>query len=173
MAKEIHIKGLSALQAFLNVLPQKIQKNILRGALRAGAKVVRKAAKELAPVAEPSRKNKRKYGGYAGALRDSIRHGTEGRLVGGKVMAYVRAGSGAKKSKSVYYAHMVEYGTKPHWNNEAKTKWHPGARPKAFLRPALDGQAKNAVIACGNYIKNRLSLRNGLDTSDIQIGDDE
>lgn len=41
------------------------------------------------------------------------------------------------RSKDGWYAHMVEYGTKPHWMK--KRKWmHPGAKPAPFMKPAWD-----------------------------------
>ena len=43
---EIRVKGLAELQDFLDKLPQKIETNIMRGALRAGAKPVLEAAKK-------------------------------------------------------------------------------------------------------------------------------
>ena len=45
MGELIHVKGLSALQALLDTLPVKMEKNIMRGALRAGAKPVAEAAR--------------------------------------------------------------------------------------------------------------------------------
>lgn len=37
--------------------------------------------------------------------------------------------------KAGWYAHMVEYGTKPHWM--PKRQWmHPGAKPYPFMVPA-------------------------------------
>ena len=49
------------------------------------------------------------------------------------------------------------------------TVFHPGAKPKPYMRPALDARAQDAVIAAGEYIKKRLATKNGLDTSDITI----
>jgi hypothetical protein len=49
---------------------------------------------------------------------------------------------------------------------------HPGARPKAFMRPAADTQAQAALIAVGEYMKKRFT-KAGLDTADITVeGDD-
>lgn len=39
------------------------------------------------------------------------------------------------------YAHLVEYGTKPHMIGKV---FHPGAQPKPFMRPAFHTQAENA-----------------------------
>ena len=50
---------------------------------------------------------------------------------------------------------------------------HPGIAPRPFMRPALDGQGKNAIVAAGEYIKKRLAKKHGLDTADIAIEAEE
>lgn len=150
----------------LQALPIKIEKNIMRGAMRAGAKVVLEQAKVNVPVAAPSDRNRERYGGYAGALRDSLRVGTRARK--GRVTSYVRAGGTKTKSGAdVYYAHWVEYGTKPHSNG--KRGMHPGARPHPFLRPAADTAQGEAVVAVGKYIYRRLEQRGGWALEDIVV----
>ena len=80
----------------------------------------------------------------------------------------------------------MEYGTKAHTIRPKSEKgWlsflgifakkieHPGARPHPFMRPALDAQATNAVIATAEYMKKRLSDKHSLDTSHIVIDGDE
>jgi len=186
----IHIKGLRQLGEFMQTLAPKLERNVLRGALRAGATVIRDAAKENVPVGAPSSRNKKQYGGYEGALRDSIRSGAMVQLKKGRVMAYVRAGGKSRKAKAdTYYAHIVEYGAVAHrigskkYNNRLYIdgKWvqgpvnHPGTKGtvKPYLRPALDAEAQRALLVIGNYIKHRLATKHGLDTKDIQVGDDE
>ena len=44
MADPVHVKGLSDLQAFLDQLPAKVERNVMRGGLRAGANVIKPAA---------------------------------------------------------------------------------------------------------------------------------
>ena len=189
---EIHVKGLQDLHKLLQMLPAKIEANVLRGALYAGAKVIRDEAKQLAPVAPPTGKNRRLYKGYAGALRDSIRAGAMVDRKAGKVYAYVRAGSHGKtrkgKGADAYYARWVEYGTAAHviraraggpsasvLNRRMKrgslrigdayvgaSVMHPGARPRPFLRPALDSKAREAVVAAAVYMRKRLATKHGL-----------
>lgn len=169
----INVKGLAELQKFLDQLPAKIEANILRGALRAGAKPIRDAAKASAPVGEPSETNKQKYKLYSGALRDSIR--ISGRLDKrkGSVAVSVKAGGKVKSTGAdVFYASFVEFGTKPHSLSESGGL-HPGMTGNPFMRTALDSQASNAVVAAGEYIKKRLATKQGLDTADITIEADE
>ncbi|MEO8101333.1 MAG: HK97-gp10 family putative phage morphogenesis protein [Betaproteobacteria bacterium] len=182
MTDEFAVKGLDKLNEFLQQLPVKIEKNVLRGALRAGAKVIMARAKQNVPVSPPNSENARLYGGYAGALRDSMKITVRAR--GGTVTASVKAGGKTKRGGDAFYAHMVEFGTSAHLINGklggslflgglfAKQVMHPGARPHPFLRPAMDAAAQPAVIAAAEYMKKRLETKEGLDTSDIVIGDE-
>lgn len=169
---DINVKGLKELNALLQSLPVKIEKNILRAAMRQGAKVIADQARANVPVAAPSDRNRERYGGYAGALRDSIRVG--GRSRRGRVTAYIRAGgTKTKRGADVFYAHWVEYGTRPHANG--KRGFHPGARPRPFLRPAADTAQADAVVAIGKWVYHRLETRGGFGNAlaDISVGVDE
>lgn len=163
MDDTVNIKGLKDLGTFLQQLPLKLEKNILRSALRAGARVIADEAKRNVPV-----KN--------GKLKASIRTGSN--ISKGNVEAYARAGgksSGKGKDKSAFYAQFVEYGTAAHIIKAGKTKpvliftardgkkiettqvSHPGAVAKPFLRPALDSKGKQAVEAVNKRIRDRLT----------------
>ncbi|MBK7493596.1 MAG: HK97 gp10 family phage protein [Nitrosomonas sp.] len=112
---EIKVKGLDELQSFLDQLPAKVEANIMRAALRAGAKPILAAAKANVPVGEPSRKGAELYKHYSGALRDSIRVSARIDRREGKVTASIKAGGKVGKTgANVFYAHMVEFGTRPH-----------------------------------------------------------
>lgn len=149
MVSELHVSGLSELDRLLKELPAKIEGNIMRGAVRAGAKVMEARAKELVPVDD-------------GDLRDSIKVSTKSKR--GRVSATVRAGG-----KKAFYAHMVEFGTARHFIKPRKRKSlffaglarevvdHPGASPKPFMRPALDSGQAEAVNAAADYIRKRLA----------------
>ena len=177
---EIHVTGLAELQKFLDELSPKIERNILRGALRAGANVIKATAKANCPIGPPNKENAKLYGGYEGSLQASIRVGT--RAKGGKVTAYVKAGGKNGGKADAYYAHMVEWGTRPHVISAKPGHMlafgggflhsvdHPGTKPHPFMRPALDTQAANAVVAAAEYMKARLATKEGLDTADIEIG---
>lgn len=159
MSDEI-VTGLAPLQQYLDQLPAKVERNVLRGALRAGAKVELAEAKRLVPVEQG--------GKHPGALRDSLRIKTSSR--GGVVKAIVAAGS-----KVAYWAHWVEFGTARHFIKPKNRKSlflaglfkegvdHPGAKKKPFMRPALDNTANGAIAAVGAYIRNRLSTKEGID----------
>lgn len=158
------VKGLAELQKMLDTLPAKIERNIVRGALRAGMKPIMAHAKENAAFA-------------SGEMRDGLKIKTRAR--GGKVTVSLKA-----TGKHAFVAHMVEYGTNPHTitgklggplslgDQIVKSVNHPGQSARPFMRPALDTQSTAALTAAGEYIKKRLATKHGLDTADIDIGDE-
>jgi len=168
---EQHIKGLKELNAFLQQLPVKIERNVLRGALRAGA------VKELLPEAQA---NLMGVGAVdTKELLNGLRVGT--RAKGGIVTGYVKAGG-----PHAYLAHWVEYGVRAH-NIAAKLKgWlsfgnvfvkevaHPGIKPRPFMRPALDRSGTAAVNEAARYMRDRLESKHGLDRFiDVEVEGDE
>ncbi len=159
---DIEIKGLAELQKALDELPAKIERNVLRGGLRAGSNVIAEEARRLCPEAPPTMASV-KHGGRIGDLKRSIRVSMRVSSKTGTVRARVKAGN-----KKAFYAHMVERGTARHWIKPKNRKSlffaglarevidHPGARPKPFLRPAFDAKARAAIEAMADYIRARL-----------------
>ena len=162
---EVRVTGLSELQGFLETLPTKIQNNVMRGALRAGMNVVKDSAVQGAAHA-------------TGIMREGIKVTTRNRA--GVVSASVKA-----KGKHAPLAHLVEYGTAAHrisakdgsalsfGGGAVQHVDHPGQRARPFMRPALDAQGGNAVVAAAEYMRTRLANQYGLDTADILIEGDE
>ena len=146
---EIEVKGLAGLQALLDELPARVEGNVVRGGLRAAAKVVEAEAKRLCPV------------GKSGDLRESIRVSLRSKH--GRISATVKAGNAR-----AFYAHMVEFGTARHWikpkNRKSlfvagllrETVDHPGAKKEPFMRPAIDGKAGEAIDAMAAYLRERI-----------------
>ena len=161
MSRDINITGGDDLFAALQALPVKLEKNIMRGAMRAGAKLMLEDARAKCPVSPPSGVASKKYGAKEGELRDSLRISTGAK--NGKVYAFVKAGN-----KAAFYARMVEYGTVPHEEPlGAKHALmlggtfrdainHPGADAHAFKRPAFYGNADNSIAQVADYIGARL-----------------
>lgn len=151
MAEET-ITGGRELDAFLQQLPIKAEKNILRAALRAGINEFKKDAQQKVPVDE-------------GDLRRSIRVTT--RTKKGTVYASLKAGG-----RKAPHAHLVEFGTTAH-KIMAKKKSalvvngrlvrevdHPGAKAQPFMRPSFDTGASPALAAVGSKIRERLTKEN-------------
>lgn len=167
---ETTVKGLAELQRALDSLPAKLEANIMRGALRAGAKVLAAEAK-------------RNVHSVSGALADSIRVGTKSRR--GTVVGRVVAGGKSKLARNggdAFYGRFVEYGTAAHVIRAKNGKLlalgvskvnHPGAKKKPFMRPAMDTQAQPALEAVREYIRNRLSSKHGIDVpAPLEEGDE-
>lgn len=160
---ETHVKGLADLQRFLDQLPEKMERNVVRGAFRHAMRGV------VLPAARGNINN------VSGELARSLKVGS--RASRGEVKAYV--------STRVFYARFVEYGTKPHTirardggalsfgGGFVESVEHPGARPAGggmgFMRAALDSQAAAAVLAAGQYMKQRLATKHGLDASEVLL----
>lgn len=175
-----HILGLSDLQKVMRTLPEKLERNVMRGALRAGMNVVKPVAQANAARA-------------SGLMANGLRVGT--RSKGGKVWSYLRAGG-----PHGFLARWFEFtGARPHFitarggdygvtrvanrlerrgflrigTTFATSVRHPGFAARPFMRPALDSQATSAVVAAAEYMKKRLATKHGLDTSGIMIEGDE
>ncbi len=162
---DVSLKGFAELEKALSQLPEKIERNIVRSALRMAAKVVEAEAKRQVPV-------------RSGRLRDSIR--TSVKLQKGRPVATVKVGG--KEKGQPFYAHLVEFGTAAHVIKAApgkalaigtgtlKSVDHPGATAKPFMRPAFDAATAAAVQAFGEQVKRRLT-KQGIETPDIGVED--
>ena len=155
-ASDQTIGGGRELDNFLQQLPVKVERNIMRSALRAGANEFKKEAQSKVPV-------------DTGALRRSLKVST--RVKGSTVTATLKA-----SGKIAPHAHLVEFGTKPHkiapkgkkgalliGSNVVGAVNHPGAKPKPFMRPSFDGKAGAAIQATGAQIRSRLT-KEGINT---------
>lgn len=162
MAKNLHIIGAKELSEALALLPANIERNIMRGALRAGAKVIFDDAKQNAPV-------------DGGDLKESLRISTNRKK--GEVSASVKAGN-----KKAWYYHFVEFSTQPHIIRAKNAKYlrfmakdgtsvrtqqvnHTGTLEQPFMRPALDKKNAEAIVKTGDYIRKRLG-KEGLPVPD-------
>lgn len=158
---EVRVKGLKELNDFLQQLPARIEANVLRSALRAGANVVKEEVKRRVPV-------------RTGTLRDGIKVSTRSRR--GRVTARVRT-----TGKHAYIAGWLEFGAAAHrikakgkgmffGGRFAKFVDHPGIQPRPFMRPALDSMAQEAVMAAAQHMRKRLATKHGLtQAADVEL----
>jgi HK97 gp10 family phage protein len=176
------LKGGPELLAFLDQLPTKLVKKVMRGAMRAGARPIQKEARLRIP---------KKSGLSAKSIKidTSIRDGV--------VKATVKM-----TGKHSYVGPLIEHGVAPHFisvdpgqtasagslpligrgtrkgkisvggvNARVKrgslvingkfvggTVHHPGVAAHPFMRPALDTKAEEAVNAIGQYVAYRLTI---------------
>jgi HK97 gp10 family phage protein len=159
------VPGLADLFKQLDELPVNIEKKLLRGALRAGQKVIMDLAKVNVPVSPPSKEDAKNWGAYAGALRDSIKISTRINRRTGQAEARLTAGN-----KKAFYATFVEFGTKPHQITSYQGKrllgtpghpvyvvHHPGAKKIPFMRNAIDAGVQGATVAFADYLRTRVN----------------
>lgn len=149
MADNLNISGGRELDEALRTLAVKVERNILRSALRQGANAYKDEVKQNIPV-------------DSGDLRRSVRVST--RSKGGTVYASVKIGN-----KKAWYAHLVEFGTRAHKikpkNAQAlafggaivREVDHPGSRAKPFARPAFYSKSAAAIAAVAAQIRKRLT----------------
>jgi HK97 gp10 family phage protein len=175
---EFEVTGLAELYAALQELPVRIERNITRGALRAGAAIFRDEARANVP------KN-------SGFLRKSIKSESDVRY--GKAYGYVRID---RNKGGAFYAHMLEFGTASYYAGSGRSKRqpyripkatigrkktantvskrlkfntpggfvirnaviHPGIKPTFFMRKAFDRKQKEAMDAFKVYVQNRLPI---------------
>jgi HK97 gp10 family phage protein len=120
----------------------------MRSALRRAAKPIRDRAIDLVPV-------------QTGALKKSIRF--RSRKVKGAILGFVEAGS-----SEAFYAHLVEFGTSPHFQKkstrfkrgggqERRKRIHPGTAESPFLRPAFDENHREATRVFADDLRERIT----------------
>ena len=146
MAEVENVTGLRELEAALKSLPDRIARNVLRGAVAAGAAVVRQEARDLAPKSEGPQPE----GHVSGTLKRAIYQKQireRSSLLQQTFFVGVRRGRSAKSSAKgvidAWYAHFVEFGTSK-----------MSARP--FMRPAFEGKKRSAVDAIRAYLLSRI-----------------
>jgi HK97 gp10 family phage protein len=177
------VKGREEVRAYIRQIPVALEAKVLRGAARAGARVIADEAKSRSISSE-----------VAGAVKISTRQDVPGRVVA-KVQV---------KGPNAYLAPWLEYGTDPHFItvdasqrqgigtrrlNQAvreaegdgsmviggkfvgDTVFHPGARPYPFLRPALDAKQAEAIAAAQAHIDGALAA-NGLNGPELPESDE-
>lgn len=155
--REESVVGGRELDDQLQTLAPKLQKNVQRTALRAGAKVFLGEVQARIPVA-------------SGQLRASAR--ITSRVQAGTVSASVKVGNFV-----AWYAHIVEFGTRPHvirarpgnamrfGGVTTRRVDHPGTRARPFMRPAADAGFSSAIAAYTKKLRERMT-RQGLNVPD-------
>jgi hypothetical protein len=174
------VRGKAAVQRFIERVPGELQSKVLRGAARAGAKVVADEIKVQTPSEE---------------VRDGLRMRSQ-QPDAGRIVVKIDVKPGWARSVGTW----LEYGTAPHFitvddsqregmsasrinklgkggtlvisgKPVGKTVHHPGARPHPAFRPALDLKEGEAIEAAQGYINSRVSragIRPGHEAGDAE-----
>jgi HK97 gp10 family phage protein len=174
MAELVNVKGLKELQQSMKTLSANVAKNVLRGAVNSGARVVRDQARSNAPVLHAAIPSHQPPGTLKRSIVASF---IRERSNQNQSMFYVTVRQGKKyrgqgkrqtKSQDAYYGAWVELGHyfvahKPSGTSykqhrkvqHAKGVWVP-AHP--YLRPAYEAKKYESVDAMKQYIENRLPV---------------
>lgn len=163
-----NVSGLKELDAILKTLPAKVEGNVMRGALRAGQKVLLQGAQAelLAAGAVDS-----------GELLRSLRIR---QAVRSKKFGWVRMNLIAG-NKQAWYAHLLEYGTASYYTGRGRSirkpykikpkkqpgallfggvvreeVTHPGIKPRPFMRNTADRYSRGAIDAVAAYLRKRV-----------------
>jgi HK97 gp10 family phage protein len=159
------VLGLEDVRAKLKELPKRLGINVVRRGLLAASGVIRDRARQNAPVrtgalkrsiisrTNNARRNKDEYRAEVTISKAAYRMNDQGKLY--------RRKSTTKNGKvyergDIYprnYAHLVEFGTKPHIltpknrknSNYRGPKHHPGAKPNPFMTRARDEGFEPAI----------------------------
>lgn len=178
----VRIDGIADLKAACRQFPKNIQNNIMRGALRAGGNVIAAEARRRVPV---------KLGQLQASIRVSVRPTKSGIVASVKAGDRFRVFKGkGKPSKGAayrtarpgggfdyhapFYAHFVEFGTKPHIIKPRYARRlafvvasrlvsvpmvrHPGAKPRPFMGPAFAAKWRGALSTIETYMAKRIPI---------------
>lgn len=173
----------------MDKLPVRVEARILRGALRAGMRVVLPAARRRIHsvsgllAAGLGMSTRLRNGRATCTIYTAGPHGYIGRFLEFGVRAHfisvseneknvnlrlsARRGRIVRESMRTLNRRTLIIGS----NFVGPTVRHPGL-PKgkyAFMRPALDEQAGAAVFAAAEYMRQRLETKEGMDVADIDI----
>lgn len=133
------IEGLAELERKMKLLPEKVARNALRAGVNAGAQVIKKEAKRLAPV-------------DTGNLAKRAIYVTRSRREGSRTKEVYKVGvrvgeKEAEKNRDAYYWFMLEYGTEK-----------MAAQP--FMRPAFENKKLEAIEAMRKKLAQRIDKAN-------------
>jgi len=152
-------RGGAAVRRYMAQLPAELERTVLRGAARAGGKVLVDGAKERSISSDVDdaivMKRKSEPGritviitvekGWARSVANWLEYGTDAHFIsvakedrGGKSVARINA---TDKRSMIIGGKFV-----------GDTVFHPGAKPHPFLRPTLDIDGPKAVAEAQNFI---------------------
>ena len=123
---DVAVLGMDAILKKLKVLPERVQKNVLTGAIRASASSIAKEMKANVPK-------------DTGTLKKSI--GVVKRKTKDKTLVHFTVAPRIKKGG--FIAHFIEFGT-----------LKMSAKP--FIRPAYENKGEETIDVAKNYMTKRL-----------------
>lgn len=153
MPEIVKIEGLAELARALQELPRNIGRNVLRGAVRASAAMIKNETKLRAPV-ETGQLKRAIYEKHIREESDLYRQTFKVGVRSGKKYQAGQGKRTAKTAMDAYYAPWVEFGHHARGKKGGERgRWVPG-RP--FMRPAWDANRRRAVDVMADYLRKRL-----------------
>lgn len=152
----IQIDGLRELELRLLQLPEKLEKKILQESVRAGARVIQKEAKAIAPVSVAPHILK----SYASAVFkkfDSSKMGVW--ILPGNLKKMIRVKIDNSKSRGYAITYEVYVKNKDAWYwkfQEFGTSKLPPHNGTGFMRPAFENMKLLAIAEINQQIRNRM-----------------
>ncbi len=154
---DVQVQGMNELLANLRIIPERIQKNVLTGGVRASAKPIIAKARSLVPK-------------DTGTLKKSI--GVTKFRPRNRNFVWFQVSPRISDSNDWWYAHLIEFGTyakrvKPlsratHYGGERAFKRNAliakgfGIVPSAFMRKAYEQEGDNTISFLKNYMRERI-----------------
>jgi hypothetical protein len=164
----VKVRGKSEVRAYMAGLPAQIT-SVLRGAARAGGKVIAEEAKarvvsqEVADdIVIRSRMDDSRIvvtitvkKGFSWSIGLWLEQGTDAHFI--TVDDRQRGGRGIRRINQQVRAAGGDGSLVIGGQFVGTTVWHPGAQPHPFLRPALDVKEGEAIRAAQSYINARIA----------------
>lgn len=153
------VRGMADVQRFLRQLPAEIENKVLRGAARAGGKIILAEAKERSVSSDVDdalvMRSKVESGritmkitvrkGWGRAIANWLEYGTDAHFI--TIAKDERRGMSVGRFNSTAKRTMIIGG-----KFVGETVFHPGAKPHPFLRLSLDLKGDEAIAAAQSYI---------------------
>ena len=152
---EERVLGLQEVNKKLEQIPVKLQKKLIRQALRKGVNIFRDAARQVVPK-------------KTGKLRRAIKSAS---AKSSKDQIGMKVGIDYKIAR---YGTVVEFGSRPHEIKAKKGKLlsnksdifgrsvkHPGQKPSLFMKSAYEGASGKAIKAFEDEMKTNFDLEVG------------
>ena len=174
MAELVNVKGLKELQESMKALSANVSKNVLRGAVNAGARVIRDQARANAPVLHAAIPSHQPPGTLKRSIVASFIRERSSQT---QSMYYVTVRQGKKyrgqgkrqtMSQDAYYGAWVELGhyfvghksQNATWSKHRKAQHSRGiyVPPHPYLRPAFDAKKQDSVEAMRRYLMDRIPV---------------
>jgi hypothetical protein len=162
-------RGGADVRRFMQQLPAELEKKVLRGAARAGGKIILEEAKDRSISGDVDEalvlRSKADAGritvkitvrkGWGRAIANWLEYGTDPHFI--SVREDQRGGMGIGRINKLSKDGSLVIGGQ----YVGETVFHPGAQAHPFLRPALDIKGADAIAAAQAYINARVT-RSGI-----------